>query len=193
MSGSTSEMSRGLKKAEALRPGSHVAYVFASTPEKQTMLFQLCEQAVSTHNSYLLYISGKQGVKGIRLSLKDVGFDVAFFERARQFKIVDSEEWFLSSGRQRSFKSNEELMNQIAGVASEALSVGYPYATIVSETDSLVRKGFYSKYLELDEHIGTTLHNVKVALVCAFDQRELEAAGAKSYREDILKAHSAVL
>ncbi|MHB8567810.1 MAG: MEDS domain-containing protein [Nitrososphaerales archaeon] len=193
MSGATSEMSEGLRNPGGVKQGSHIAYIFDLSSEKQSTLFQFCERAVSTHNSYLLYLSGKQGVKGIRLSLKDVGFDVAFYERAKQFKIVDAEEWYLDSVRQKDFKSNEELVSQISSIATEAVSCGYPYATIISETDSLVRKGFYSKYLEFDEYLGRSMIGVKAALVCAFDQRELEAAGAKGARDRISKVHSALL
>lgn len=186
-------MSGGLKRSDGLGQGSHVAYIFSSSAEKQSALFQLCEHEVSSQNHFVLYLSGKQGVKGIRLSLKDVGFDVAFYERAKQFRIIDSEEWFFSSGRQRLFKPSEEIKAQIVALAGEAISYGYPQATIISETDALVRKGFYPKYLELDNFLGKQLLNVKTALVCAFDQRELEAAGAKNYREEIGNSHSAII
>jgi hypothetical protein len=186
-------MTGGLKRHDRLSQGAHIAYVFSSNAEKQSSLFQLCEHEISSQNHFVLYLSGKQGVKGIRLSLKDVGFDVAFYERAKQFRIIDSEEWFFASGRQKLFKAPEEIKAEIAGLAGEAVSCGYPQATIISETDALVRKGFYPKYLELDNFLGKELLNVKASLVCAFDQRELEAAGAKNYREEIGNSHSAVI
>ena len=158
------------------------------------MLFHFCDRAVNAENELLLYIAGKQGVKGIRLSLKDVRFDVAMHERARQLRIVDSDDWYLQSGKQRqSFKSNEQLRDQLVAVISEASSAGYPFVTVISETDSLVRKGFYSKYAEFDSFLGRSIPDLATAFICAFDRREMEAAGVSNIREDLSKTHSDIV
>jgi MEDS: MEthanogen/methylotroph, DcmR Sensory domain len=149
---------------------------------------------MGSQNSFLLYLAGKQGVKGIRLSLKDVGFDVAAHERARQFRIVDSDEWFLQSSKQRYlFKSPELLKEQLTNVISEAVSAGFHFVTVISETDSLVRKGFYEKYEEFDNALGRRISELDAAIVCAFDRRELEAAGIRGASENISKMHSQLI
>jgi hypothetical protein len=174
--------------------GTHLAYVFSDSSEKQSTLFHFSEKAVGSENSYLLYIAGKQGVKGIRLSLKDVRFDVALYEKARQLRIVDSDDWYLLSGKLHGyFKSNEQLRDQLTSVISEASAAGYPFVTVISETDSLVRKGFYGKYSEFDLFLGRTISDLPAAFVCAFDRRELEAAGVRNIREDLSKSHSEIV
>jgi hypothetical protein len=174
--------------------GTHLAYVFSNSAEKQSTLFHFSERAVGTENSYLLYIAGKQGVKGIRLSLKDVRFDVSMYEKARQLRIVDSDDWYLQSVKlQRYFKPNEQLKDQLTSVISEASAAGYPFVTVISETDSLVRKGFYGKYSEFDLFLGRKISDLAVAFVCAFDSRELEAAGVGNVREDLSKSHSEIV
>ena len=184
------EMSRDI----GLNQGVHLAYVFSNSAEKQSRLFRFCENAVNVSRCYLLYIAGKQGVKGIRLSLKDVRFNVAYYERARQLRIVDSDEWFLESGRQKSnFKTNELLTNQLDLVISEARAAGYPFVTVISETDSLVRKGFYSDYSEYDLFLENQLRKSPAAFVCAFDRREMEAAGIGDINEALSKSHSEVV
>ena len=57
--------------------------------------------------------------------------------------------------------------------------MGSSYLVVVSETDMLVRKGFLSNYVEFDTHLGRTIRDLKAAFVCAFDRRELLAAGIK--------------
>lgn len=178
-------MSRGLGR------GTHIAHVFISSSEKQSALFHLAEVAVNAERSYLLYIAGKQGVKGIRLSLKDVRFNVAFYERARQMKIVDSDEWYLDSGN--SFKSNAKLKEQLDSVISETISAGYSFVTVISETDALVRKGFYNEYAEYDMSLTTLLTDTPAAFVCAFDRREMEAAGIRDVDEALSKSHTEIV
>jgi hypothetical protein len=192
MSGSASREVQD-RRHDVCRERSHVAYVFASTSDKQSQLFYICEQAVGPANCFLLYIAGKQGVKGIRLSLKDVGFDVATYERRKQMHIADADDWFLLQGKQRHFKSNEELKKQLDEAVSAALSAGYPFVTVVAETDSLVRKGHYRSYEAFDRFLGTTMSGMKVAFLCAFDSRELEAAGVKDANSEIAANHANVL
>jgi len=130
-------------------------------------------------------------VKGIRLSLKDTGFDVASYERVRQMKIVDSDEWFLRQDRQKwSFKDMSELREQLTNVIKEATAAGFYFVTVISETDSLVRKGFYDRYQEFDASLGRSLSGIDAAFLCAFDKRELEAAGITNESEDLTKTHS---
>jgi MEDS: MEthanogen/methylotroph, DcmR Sensory domain len=177
-----------------LSRGTHIAHLFSNSAEKQATLFHFCDEAVNSERSYLLYIAGKQGVKGIRLSLKDVRFNVALYERARQLKIVDSDEWYLESGRQKlSFKTNEKLKEQLAGVISEASNAGFSFVTVISETDSLVRKGFYREYSEYDKSLGAEIPVLAAAFICAFDRREMEAAGVLNIREDLSKSHSEIV
>ena len=193
MSGSASEISESVNDSGAINGGRHLAYIFGLSSEKQSTLFQLCERTVASTENYLLYLSGKQGVKGIRLSLKDVGFDVAQYERAHQFRIVDSEDWFLTASKQRTFKSNEELREQIALVVTEALSTGHSNTTIISETDSLVRKGFYSRYIEFDQYLSRTIPTMRATFVCAFDFREIDALRIPNSRNEIARVHSGLL
>ena len=189
-SSASSEISQGMK----LSKGTHIAHLFSNSAEKQTTLFHFCDAAVNSERSFLLYIAGKQGVKGIRLSLKDVSFNVAFYEKARQLKIVDSDEWYLESGRQKSsFKSNEKLKEQLAAVISDALSSGFSFVTVISETDSLVRKGFYREYSEYDKFLGAETPGLAAAFICAFDRREMEVAGILNIREDLSKSHSEIV
>src|SRR5579872_599664 len=167
----------GRRKHNSLEPGTHAAYFFDSHSEKQSKLFPLCKEIVDAKNASLIYIAGKQGVKGIRLSLKDTGFDVAAYEKRQQMKIYDSEEFFLSSGRQQQFHTSQELVFRIEELAKEASKLGFAGLLILSETDMLVRKGYLTNYKEFDQAVGTGLENSTVTLVCAFDRRELSARG----------------
>jgi hypothetical protein len=125
---------------------------------------------------YLFYIAGKQGVKGIRLSMKDAGIDVAAFERAKRLKIVDSEEWYLISGKVPSFKPINEISLQFSRFQDEALSSsGVDCVLIISEIDMLTRKGFFPSYQEFDKILGRNIP--KTIFVCTCDLQELKAAG----------------
>ena len=133
-------------------------------------------------------------MKGIRLSLKDIGFDVASYERVRQMKIVDSDEWFLSQDRQRwHFKDIAELHAQLKEVATDANTSGLSFVAVISETDSLVRKGFYDRYREFDDSLGRSITGTDAAFVCAFDRRELEAAGVTNVEEELSRSHSKLI
>ncbi len=87
MAEASTEIPGGPSDKDLLEPGFHAAYFFDSQSEKQLKLFSLCREAVDQKNDSLVYVAGKQGVKGIRLSLKDTGFDVAAYEKKQQMKI----------------------------------------------------------------------------------------------------------
>jgi len=193
MSKASTEIPRDSRSGSSLEAGIHAAYLFETQSEKQAKLFSLCRDIVDARNSSLIYIAGKQGVKGIRLSLKDIGFDVSFFERTKQLKIVDSEEWFLSSSRQQQFKSLQELEQQLASKSQETTSSGFAYLAVISETDMLVRKGFLSKYREFDNLLTRKVRELRCAFVCAFDRRELVAAGVPDVDAEISSSHSRVI
>lgn len=173
--------------------GTHSAYVFDTNAEKQSKLFALVQDVMNSGDSSVLYIAGKQGVIGIRLSLKDIGFDVSFYERSKQLRIIDSVEWFLSTGRQQQFLSIPELEQKMKVRAAEAVESGFRYLTVVSETDMLVRKGFLSEYKEFDNFLSTDIKQLAVAFVCAFDKRELQAAGIRDVDAEVSVSHSFLL
>ena len=154
MSEASTEIPNKFRDISDLDIGTHAGYVFDSNSEKQSKLFSLCRESVNVKNCGLLYIAGKQGVKGIRLSLIDTGFDVASYHKNGQMKIVDSEEWFLESDRKPQFKRVEQLMVEFAKLATETVAMGLSYLVIISETDMLVRKGFLSNYIEFDTSLG---------------------------------------
>lgn len=172
-----------------LKPGSHYGYVFMSSSDKQAKLFEICKDALLIKSSGILYIAGKQGVKGIRLSLKDIGLEVSSYERIKQFKIVDSEEWFTLSARTSQFKKLDELESQFKKASDESVACGFSYLTVVSETDMLVRKGFLSKYKEFDKLLNQKVRELKLAFVCAFDKRELQAANVSDPTAEISELH----
>src|SRR5271166_2773210 len=151
MAEASTEIPGGHNRGRYLEAGIHAAYFFDSHSEKQQKLFPICRDFVDAKNASLIYIAGKQGVKGIRLSLKDVGFDVAAYEKNKQMKIVDSEEWFLTSGRQQQFRPITELADRIKESSKESIDSGFSLLSIISETDMLVRKGFTSNYQEFDD------------------------------------------
>jgi len=173
--------------------GTHAAYLFETGSEKQVKLFSLTREIVDGRHSSLLYIAGKQGVKGIRLSLKDIGFDVAFFERNKQLRIVDSEEFFTAIGKQQIFKPTSELHSQLTSKLEEAISSGFSYLSVISETDMLVRKGFLARYREFDDFLAKSIRDLKCCFVCAFDRRELAAAGVSDATQEISSIHSLML
>ena len=193
MAEASAEISRGGKKHNSLEAGTHAAYFFESHSEKQSRLFPLCKEIVDAKNASLIYIAGKQGVKGIRLSMKDVGFDLTPYEKSKQLKIVDSEEWFFSSSRQQKFKALDELELLLDSKATEALQAGFNYLAVISETDMLVRKGFLSNYLEFEGLVNSQLERAKICFICAFDKRELLVAGVRDISADISRLHSEVL
>ena len=57
----------------------------------------------------------------------------------------------------------------------------------------LVRKGFLSKYIEFDASLGRAIRDLKAAFICAFDRRELLAAGIKDPATEISELHSVML
>ncbi len=193
MAEASAEVSPGRRKHNSLEPGTHAAYFFESHAEKQSKLFPLCKEILDAKNASLVYIAGKQGVKGIRLSMKDVGFDLTPYEKTKQLKIVDSEEWFFSTARQQKFKDLGELEQQLNSKATEALQNGFNYLAVISETDMLVRKGFLFSYQEFEGLLNSHLERAKTAFVCAFDKRELLAAGVRDISTDISRLHSEVL
>ncbi len=193
MSSASTEVPNNSRGTDDLEVGSHVGYVFESHSEKQNKLFSLCRETVDLKNCGLLYIAGKQGVKGIRLSLIDTGFDVASYSRSRQMEIVDSEEWFLESERNPKFKTLEELVRKFTQASAQTEAEGYNYLVVISETDMLVRKGFLSKYLEFDTYLGRTLGDLRITLVCAFDKRELTAVGIKDPVTQVSEFHALMI
>jgi hypothetical protein len=193
MAEASAEISSGRRKRGFLEAGTHAAYFFESHSEKQSKIFPLCKEILDSKNAALIYIAGKQGVKGIRLSLKDTGFDLTPYEKTKQLRIVDSEEWFLSSPLQQKFKEFEELEIELNSRANEAVSSGFNYLAVISETDMLVRKGFLSNYKDFDAFLNTKLERTKIAFVCAFDKRELTAAGVGDISADISKLHNEII
>jgi MEDS: MEthanogen/methylotroph, DcmR Sensory domain len=180
------------RHSNELSKNSHIVYLFNDTEEKQQKIFPLLERTLSKSTS-VLYIAGKQGVKGIRLSLKDFGLDVAMYEREKKFRIVDSEEWYLSRSRQPAFKQPDEIVSEIKNFGSFSTSSGFECGTIISETDMLVRKGFFGRYLELERELLKLTESSPIALLCAYDERELEANGSKGRENEIFALHSSEL
>jgi hypothetical protein len=176
-----------------LEPGIHAAYFFDSHSEKQLKLFSLCRECVDEKNAFLIYVAGKQGVKGIRLSLKDTGFDVAAYEKKQQMKIIDSEEFFLTSGRQQQFRPMQELVDKVRGLESEAAKLGFSPLVILVETDMLVRKGYLPNYKQFEETMNKILPGSSVTLICAFDRRELSAKGITNPEAEIGPLHTVIV
>ena len=172
--------------------GTHSGYLFESNAEKQDRLFTICRETVRTNHA-LLYVAGKQGVKGIRLSLIDTGFDVTSYQRVNQFRIVDSEELFLENSRRPSFKSLEQIQEQFRKAISGVNSSGYDYLVVIIETDMLVRKGFLHKYIEFEEWLASQSKEMKASFVCAFDVRELVATGVKDAVIQVSALHTFML
>ncbi len=193
MAAASTEIPDGPGDKDLLAPGIHAAYFFDSHAEKQQKLFSLCREAVDEKNASLIYVAGKQGVKGIRLSLKDTGFDVAAYEKKQQMKIADSEEFFLSSGRQQTFLPVQDIIEKITGYEKEASKLGFSGLVILCETDMLVRKGYLQGYKEFDKSIGTLLPKSHITLLCAFDSRELTARGVPNPESEIGPLHSVIV
>jgi MEDS: MEthanogen/methylotroph, DcmR Sensory domain len=179
MSEASTEFPRNLRDISELEIGTHAGYVFESNADKQVKLFALCKDSVLAKNCGLLYIAGKQGVKGIRLSFIDTGFDVAACQRNGQMRIVDSEEWYLTALHKLQFKSVVELESEFRKAAADTIALGFSFLVVISETDMIVRKGFLQQYAEFDAHLGKAMRDLKTTFVCAFDRRELLAAGIK--------------
>jgi hypothetical protein len=187
------QISGNRRSKDPLAPGSHSALLFESQSDKQERLFSMCRDCVGSRDSYLLYIAGKQGVKGIRLSLKDVGFDVASFEKKNQMKIVDSEAWFVSSARLPIFKPFDEIYSQFREVSAGAGRAGFHQVTIISETDMIVRKKMYPEFKEFDKKLRDKLLELNAALVCGFDRRELQAAGIPDTTREVSEYHTILI
>lgn len=192
MAEASTEVPKEFRSVSDADIGTHAGYVFESNSEKQDRLFELCRELILKQCG-ILYIAGKQGVKGIRLSLIDTGFDVSGYQRSGQMEIVDSEEWYLSSPRRTQFKSNAELENELRKVSEETISTGYNYLVVISETDMLVRKGFLSKYAEFDGQLDSLIKDLKIAFVCAFDRRELLASGVKDPTVQVAVTHRTMM
>lgn len=193
MSSASTEIPRRFGRVDAHDTGAHTGYIFDAHDEKQSRLFSLCSETVNLKNSAVVYVAGKQGIKGIRLSLIDTGFDVAFYQKTKRIKIVDSEEWFLTTDRKPQFKSLERLYDDVVRELEESTSAGYAGVLLIFETDMLVRKGYLQKYLEFDEMMNKRIENMKVSVLCAFDRRELTAAGVKDPAALVSSLHSHLL
>ena len=193
MAEASTEIPHGSGDRDLLEPGFHAAYFFDSQSEKQLKLFSLCREAVDRKNASLVYVAGKQGVKGIRLSLKDTGFDVAAYEKKQQIKILDSEEFFLISGREPQFRSPQDLVDKIGVLEKEVSKVGFAGLVILCETDMLVRKGFLAEYKEFDESMGKVIPQSSVTLLCAFDKRELSAKGITNPEAELGPLHEVIV
>jgi MEDS: MEthanogen/methylotroph, DcmR Sensory domain len=172
--------------------GTHRGYIFRSSSEKQEVLFAVTRESIGQKFG-VLYIAGKQGVKGIRLSLIDTGFDVASYQKNNQIRILDSEEFFLENPRKPQFKRIEQIADQLQKIITETLDSGYSSLTVLSETDMLVRKGFLQNYLEFDEWLAKGTAGLRASFVCAFDERELIASGAKDALTRVAQLHSSML
>lgn len=184
---------RPSKKSSELEENMHVFYSFIDAAEKQRRIFRLLEGLLSNSRTTVLYVAGKQGVMGIRLSIKDYGIDVAANQKEKKLRIVDSEEWYLTKTRQPTFKSDEEINGEIALLTSAAKKDGFDFATVISETDMLVRKGFFEQYLALEKDLAKLTEAFPIAFLCAYDERELEAKGFKNARSEVSALHSSDL
>jgi hypothetical protein len=176
-----------------LSVGSHAAYIFADSAEKQRRLFRLVSESLQDPSAAVLYVAGKQGVKGIRFSMKDYGIDLGSIERQKKIKIVDSDEWYLTLGKTPAFKQIGTIRDQFSEFVKSEEQVGYYYVTIVSETDSLVRKGFFKHYRELEMELGKNIALFRAIFICAYDERELNAAGFREIKTDLSNLHAAIL
>jgi hypothetical protein len=170
-------------------PGAdmHDVYFFSDSREKQLRLFQLCVNSLEG-SYFVLYIAGKQGTKGIRLSMKDEGIDVAHYERSKKLKILDSEDWFLNAGHPVSFKSREILAQEILNAATESKRAGCEVLLVIFETDQLVRKGFIQGYIEFEKTASEIANSTGSKFICAYDEREM--AAAKVTKEEVMKLHN---
>ena len=138
-------------------------------------------------------MAGKQGIKGIRLSMKDYGIDVATNEKENRLKIIDSEEFFLTRARLPTFKLPTELEEEVQNFQSSAAKSNFEFGTIICETDMLVRKGFFEKYLDFEKAMAVESTSHAFALVCVYDERELQAKGLAGAERDLLSLHSGAL
>jgi MEDS: MEthanogen/methylotroph, DcmR Sensory domain len=185
-----SSLPRIKRSSNELEEGKHIFYLFNNAEEKQRKIFRILESLLSGSRTSILYIAGKQGVKGIRLSLKDFGIDVALHEKQKKFKIVDSEEWFLTKARQPTFKPFDEICADFDHIGALAKTFGFDFATIISETDMLVRKGFAEQYISFEKEIGGLARKGSLAFLCAYDEREILARGLKSVPEEVTSLHA---
>jgi MEDS: MEthanogen/methylotroph, DcmR Sensory domain len=170
---------------------SHLFFQFNNSEEKQQKIFALVVRLLA--RSTIMYIAGKQGIKGIRLSMKDYGIDVAANERENRLKIVDSEDYFLTKNRQPSFKPIDDIQRELENFEASASRGNFEFSTIVCETDMLVRKGFFENYLEFEKQLPTIMTNGAWAVVCIYDERELQAKGLTGLESKLIALHSAVL
>jgi hypothetical protein len=198
MSGSTltrpkRDFSEPQRDIDGMSVGSHAAYIFADSAEKQQRLFRLVSESLQDPSGASLYIAGKQGIKGIRFSMKDYGIDVGYNERQKKIKIVDSDEWYLTSGKVPAFKQIGTIRDQFSEFVKSEEEAGYYYVTIISETDSLVRKGFFKQYRELEMELGKNIALFRAIFVCAYDERELNAAGFREIKAELSNLHASIL
>jgi hypothetical protein len=181
------------KDVESLSVGSHAAYIFSDSAEKQQKLFRLVAESLQDPSGAVLYIAGKQGVKGIRFSMKDYGIDVGYSERQKKIKIVDAEEWYLTLAKTPTFKSIGTIREQFTNYVKSEEEAGYYYVTVISETDSLVRKGHFGNYRELEMELGKNIALFRAIFVCAYDERELNAAGFHEIKEQLSSLHASII
>ncbi len=183
-------MATDSENLDELPSRAHALFLYKYSSEKQTRIFKFIQDAFRKESCYLLYIAGKQGVKGIRLSMKDSGIDVALHERAGRLRIVDSEEWYVLPGKVQSFKAMNDLESQFDNIEKDAKDSGSDVVLVISEIDMLVRKGFYKNYLEFERTLGTDMKKFKSKFVCAYDEQELRAAGIQQPADILSKLHS---
>jgi hypothetical protein len=176
-----------------LPDGAHIAYLFSSTSEKQVALFRLVSTSLTGGQTFVIYIAGKQGIKGIRLSMKDIGIDVGSFEKMNRLRIVDSEEWYTNTGRRSSFKSVETIKSAFTQAESQCLKNGLGRLLVISEMDMLVRKGFFHDCEEFELSLGKTVPSLHGNILCAYDERELTAVRVTSPRQELARWHESVL
>jgi|GEM_PF-1858525 hypothetical protein len=194
MSQQGNQFSQSIDDFSNLRAREHVAFLFSSLPEKQSKLFSLVSSILEAGTNSILYLAGKQGVKGIRLSMKDAGINVALYERRMMLKIEDSQEWYLDTGiSQGLFRSDSEIESRFRNFAESLIPAGPEAITIISEMDILVRKGFLEDCIRFERTLNLVISSLNALCVCVYDERDLSVQGIPSPQDRLAHLHNRIL
>ncbi len=194
MSQQGNQFSQSIGDFSNLRAREHVAFLFSSLPEKQSKLFSLVSSILEAGTNSILYLAGKQGVKGIRLSMKDAGINVALYERRMVLKIEDSQEWYLDTGiSQGLFRSDSEIESRFRNFAESLIPAGLEAITIISEMDILVRKGFLEDCIRFEHTLNLVISSLNAFCVCVYDERDLSDQGIPSPQDRLAHLHNRIL
>jgi hypothetical protein len=167
-----------------LKVREHTAYLYDMVDDKQIILFSYVMNAIE-EGGLAVYIAGRQGKKGIRLSMRDFGIDVNRSEERHALQILDASEFFLEK-ENGPVKSAIKIEQQYKTLVETSLNYGLKSLRIAAETDDLMHKKRGNDYISQDLLLGKELP-FEATLVCAFDLREMNNDSDKEAKEQLTK------